>query len=247
MNREELRMSLRELRAYTGRTQVEAANENEMTQSELSRLERRDDFLLSTLRRYVDSLGGTLEVRVMLGSSQIKLNDGERAERSWQMNEVQQALEVLASIEEWLPALLAGLPGAKLRERREGCGTFSLLEHVWHLHDIDKLGYLRRVRRTLAEKGPQLTDVDGDRMAIERGYQKRSLQPAQRDLFRERRKALLQLRGLKESAFRREATLEGTGLLTLGDLVLRWRTHDLGHRVEMERLAKTLCDEGRSR
>jgi hypothetical protein len=25
-----------------------------------------------------------------------------------------------------------------------------------------------------------------------------------------------------------------------GDLVLRWRTHDLGHRVEMERLAKTL-------
>jgi hypothetical protein len=82
--------------------------------------------------------------------------------------------------------------------------------------------------------------VDGERLAIERGYQKRSLQPARRDLLRARRNALRQLRGLKEIDFRREATLEGAGLLTLGDLVLRWRTHDLGHRVEMERLAKTL-------
>jgi hypothetical protein len=188
----------------------------------------------------LDADEAALEVRVMLGSSEIRLNDGERAERSWQVNEVQQALEVLASIEEWLPALLAGLPAAKLRERREGCGAFSLLEHVWHLHDIDELGYLQRVRRTLAVKRPQLADVDGDRLAIEGGYQKRSLHTAQRDFLRARRKALVQLRGLKEIDFRREATLEGTGLLTLGDLVLRWRTHDLGHRVEMERLAKTL-------
>lgn len=237
-------MSLRELRAYTGRTQIEAANENEMTQSELSRLERRDDFLLSTLRRYVDSLGGRLEVRVLLGSSEIRLSDGECADRPWQMNDVRQALDVLASIEEWLPALLDGLPAATLRERREECGTFSLLEHVWHLHDIDDLGYLQRVRRTLAAKEPRLTDVDGDRLAIERGYQKRSLQPAQRDLLHARRAALQRLRGLKEVAFRREATLEGAGRLTLGDLVLRWRTHDLGHRVEMERLAKTLRAEG---
>ena len=92
-------MSLRELRAYTGRTQVEAAAENEMTQSELSRLERREDFLLSTLRRYVDSLGGTLEVRVMLGSSEIRLSDGERGATGWEMKAIRQAVEVLASIE----------------------------------------------------------------------------------------------------------------------------------------------------
>jgi Helix-turn-helix domain len=123
MGKGELRMSLRELRAYTGRTQVEAAGENEMTQSELSRLERREDFLLSTLRRYVDSLGGTLEVRVMLGSSEIKLNDGERKERGWEMKPVGQALETLASLEEWLrPAGgRARLPEAKL----EGCGAQS--------------------------------------------------------------------------------------------------------------------------
>jgi Helix-turn-helix domain/DinB superfamily len=240
MGKGELRMSLRELRAYTGRTQVEAAGENEMTQSELSRLERREDFLLSTLRRYVDSLGGTLEVRVMLGSSEIKLNDGERKERGWEMKSVGQALETLASLEGWLPAVLAGLAPSRLRERREGCGSFSLLEHVWHLHDIDAFGYLLRVRRTLKETRPALADVDGDRLAVERAYQKRNPKVAVRNLLRARRTAVARLRDLKEADFRREALLEGAGLVTLGDLVLRWRTHDIGHRVEMERLAAEL-------
>lgn len=233
-------MSLRELRAYTGRKQIEAAAENQMTQPELSRLERREDFLLSTLRRYVDSLGGKLEVRVMLGSSEIKLNDGECKERRWEMKSVGRALQALASLEEWLPAVLAGLGLSRLRERREGCGTFSLLEHVWHLHDIDELGYLLRVRRTLKETRPELADVDGDRLAVERAYQERLLQPALRNLLSARRRAVARLRELKEVDFHREALLDGAGLVALGDLVLRWRTHDIGHRVEMERLAAEL-------
>ena len=45
----------------------------EMTQSELSRTERRDDHLLSTLRRYVQALGGRLEVLAVFDDRQIKL------------------------------------------------------------------------------------------------------------------------------------------------------------------------------
>jgi len=233
-------MSLRELRAYTGRTQVEAAAENEMTQSELSRLERRDDFLLSTLRRYVDRLGGKLEVRVMLGSSEIVLSDGEQATSQWDLKSVRQAIEVIASIEEWLPPLLAGLSPARLRERREGCGAFSLLEHLWHLHDIDDLGYLVRVPRMLEETRPKLPDVDGERLAAERAYQKREVEPARTALLEGRRKIVARLRRLGEKQLAREAVLEGTGVMALGDLVLRWRAHDLGHRIEMERLSAAL-------
>jgi len=241
MSGEGLRMSLRELRAYAGRTQVEAAAENRMTQSELSRLERREDFLLSTLRRYVDSLGGTLEVRIVLGSSEIRLTDGERkGSAGWDMEGIRQALDVLASIEEWLPAVLSGIAPGKLRERREGCGAFSLLEHVWHLRDVDGFGYLQRLRRSLSETRPELPDVDGDRLAAERAYQTRPLRPAQDVLLRGRRKALAQLRRLGEKDLRRKAVLEGVGPVTLGDLVLRWRAHDVGHRVEMERLAAAL-------
>jgi len=233
-------MSLRELRAYTGRTQVEAAAENEMTQSELSRLERRDDFLLSTLRRYVDRLGGKLEVRVMLGSSEIVLSDGEQATSQWDLKSVRQAIEVIASVEEWLPPLLAGLSPARLRERREGCGAFSILEHLWHLHDIDDLGYLVRVPRMLEETRPELPDVDGERLAAERAYQKRDVEPARTELLEGRRKIVARLRRLGEKQLAREAVLEGTGVVALGDLVLRWRAHDLGHRIEMERLSAAL-------
>ena len=96
------------------------------------------------------------------------------------------------------------------------------------------------MRRTLREKRPQLPDVDGDRLAAERAYLQRALQPAQRTLLQGRRRAVARLRRLEEKDFRREAVLEGAGPLTLGDLVLRWRAHDIGHRVEMERLAAAL-------
>jgi hypothetical protein len=237
-----LRMSLRELRAYTRRTQVEAAAENEMTQSELSRLERREDFLLSTLRRYVDSLGGKLEVRVMLGSSEFVLTDTERPVIQGDPKSVGQAIEALGSIEEWLPPLIEGLSLAELRERRVDCGTFSLLEHLWHLYDLDEIGYLVRMRRTLEEERPSLPDLLGDRLAVERAYQKREVEPARTALSGARRKAVARLRKLSEKQFRREAILEGAGTVTLADLVLRWRAHDLGHRVEMERLSAALRD-----
>ncbi|MCA1828505.1 MAG: DinB family protein [Myxococcales bacterium] len=146
----------------------------------------------------------------------------------------------LASLATWLPALLERVPESTLRERREGCGAFSILEHVWHLHDIDALGYLVRIRRTLAGGSPSLPDLDGDRLAKERRYQERALAPALRAVLRRRRAVIARLRKLKDADFARTATLEGAGLLTLGEILARWRTHDLGHRVEMERLAAEL-------
>ena len=47
----------------------------EMTQSELSRLESRTDHLTSTLRRYVEALGGKLEVTAVFGGRRVKLTD----------------------------------------------------------------------------------------------------------------------------------------------------------------------------
>src|SRR5689334_16355522 len=68
-----LEMNLRALRESTGKTQEEIAITASMGQSELSRLERRDDHLLSTLRRYVAALGGELEVVAILGDKRIPL------------------------------------------------------------------------------------------------------------------------------------------------------------------------------
>jgi hypothetical protein len=42
---------------------------------ELSRLESRNDHLTSTLRRYVEALGGRLEITAVFGERRIRLKD----------------------------------------------------------------------------------------------------------------------------------------------------------------------------
>ncbi len=69
----ELEMSLRELRRLAGMTQIELAAAADMQQSEVSKIERRDDLLLSTLRRYVQALGGELDIVARVGGKSIVL------------------------------------------------------------------------------------------------------------------------------------------------------------------------------
>lgn len=71
---EELRaLTLRQLREEAGKTQVEMAELVETTQSALSRMERREDNPIDALRRYVEALGGELEVVAVLGNKRVKL------------------------------------------------------------------------------------------------------------------------------------------------------------------------------
>jgi DNA-binding XRE family transcriptional regulator len=76
VRRELLAMELRELRQEAGKTQAEVAEIAEMTQAELSKFERRDDHLLSTLRRYVTALGGQLEVVAVFDNKRIAIKGG---------------------------------------------------------------------------------------------------------------------------------------------------------------------------
>ena len=53
-------MSLRELRHAVNKTQKTVARTLNMGQDGISRLEKRSDLLLSTLRNYVEAVGGSL-------------------------------------------------------------------------------------------------------------------------------------------------------------------------------------------
>lgn len=55
-------MTLRDLRRALDRTQVALASELGVTQETVSRLEKRSDMLLSTLRSYVEAMGGELDL-----------------------------------------------------------------------------------------------------------------------------------------------------------------------------------------
>lgn len=69
-----LEMNLTALRESLGVTQVQMAAAAEMTQSEVSKLEKRNDHLVSTLRRAVRALGGELEVTAVVGDKRVKLS-----------------------------------------------------------------------------------------------------------------------------------------------------------------------------
>jgi transcriptional regulator with XRE-family HTH domain len=66
-------MDLRELREAAGKTQEESADVLEKAQSEISRIEGRSDYRLSTLQRYVAALGGELEVVASFGNRRVRL------------------------------------------------------------------------------------------------------------------------------------------------------------------------------
>ncbi len=70
---EVLAMDLRVLRQAMGKTQAELAPVLELTQSELSRLERKEDHRVSAVRKYVEALGGELEITAVIGNARIPL------------------------------------------------------------------------------------------------------------------------------------------------------------------------------
>jgi DNA-binding XRE family transcriptional regulator len=67
--------NLRGLRESVGKTQEEIARRIAISQSQLSRVEGRRDHLLSTLRRYVQGLGGEIEVCAVFDGTRVVLRD----------------------------------------------------------------------------------------------------------------------------------------------------------------------------
>jgi DNA-binding XRE family transcriptional regulator len=68
-----LRMSLKELREEASQTQAGLAAAADMSQPQISQIEKQDNHRLSTLRKYVEGLGGELEVVAVLGNKRITL------------------------------------------------------------------------------------------------------------------------------------------------------------------------------
>ena len=66
-------VKLAELREARQATQQELAQALEMTQANVSRIEHEDDIYLSTLRRYVEALGGQLEVHAVFPDETVKV------------------------------------------------------------------------------------------------------------------------------------------------------------------------------
>jgi hypothetical protein len=149
-----------------------------------------------------------------------------------------EAVERLATLP---PFLLAALQAASPDELafRPGAGEFSLVEHACHLRDLEREGYLVRVRRILTEDGPALTGFDGDAVARERDYLAQDAHAAAHEFAGARRELLALIAPLTAAELWREGVFEGKRVC-LADVIATIVEHDREHREQIEAIAEAL-------
>ncbi len=140
----------------------------------------------------------------------------------------------LAGTADAVRRIIEALPATAGYRRPEG-GGFSVAEHLWHLADVEELGWAVRLDRMWAEKNPRLPGVDGDRLAIERDYQHQPWRGAARLFIAKRRRSLRTLGHFGEATLARRVVFAGVKT-TAADVLAAMVAHDVEHRGELAAL-----------
>ena len=146
----------------------------------------------------------------------------------------------------FIPPALAEMPGyleSRAESLRPSAGwkpspdRFSFLENVWHLADLEREGFGRRIRLLAEQDAPFLPNFDGDRIARERNYSALDLAEGLGNFRRAREENLARLAGCSAAAWQRTGTQEGVGIVSLADVPRLMAEHDRSHRAEIEELS----------
>jgi len=130
---------------------------------------------------------------------------------------------------------VAGLGEDVLRSKRSEA-EFSVAENICHLRDIEREGYSVRLRRLLDEKQPLLPDIDGARLAKERGYNSQPMPSALEDFAAERMRNVGIILGLRAEQLHRSGVLQTVGEITVERLLAIMEEHDREHLQLIEEL-----------
>jgi glutathione S-transferase len=151
---------------------------------------------------------------------------------------LQDAIAALAVMPGYLDSALhaCGADELALRPSEDG---FSLVEQACHLRDLEREGYLVRMRRILAEDTPALEAFDGDAVAKARDYLAADAHAAARDFAAARREVIALIAPLGDGELARAAIFDGDRI-TLADLIAMMCDHDRGHRLEIEALVDAM-------
>jgi hypothetical protein len=164
------------------------------------------------------------------------MNDAADLPRS----ELPESIERLGEMPGFVEAALDAVPPDEFLSR-PAAGEFSLVEQACHLRDLEREGYLVRVRRMLSETLPTLEGFDGTAVAAARNYMAQDARIAAQEFAAARREVTGLLAATTAGDPEREAIFDGQRI-TLRDLVAMMEAHDRGHREEIERLIEALED-----
>lgn len=114
-------------------------------------------------------------------------------------------------------------------------GSWSILEVVCHMRDMEREAYLARYERMRQGDRPQLPWVDGDRLACDHDYRRQRLSEALREFRKLRKQTLALLAGFDAATWALEGVHETAGAITMHDLLERQvRGDDLVHLKQIE-------------
>ncbi len=152
------------------------------------------------------------------------------------MNEVSALIQHLENTPAQVKSLVARLSHSQLVAK--DTDEFSILESVCHLRDIEAEGYAVRIRRILNEDVPDLPDIDGSRLAVERQYFRQDLVQALDSFVAARVQNVQILSDASLKSMQRKGILEGVGQITLARLLEMMWEHDEGHLDDLRRMRR---------
>lgn len=154
--------------------------------------------------------------------------------------EFQRTVKSLQKAPETIRQLVWGLPDKSLTWKPSDT-EFSILGHICHLRDIEKEGYAVRIAKLLAEVEPFLPDIDGNKLAEERVYNRQDFRAALLEFTLARENNVRVLKGLTLDQLSRSGIFENAGSVSLERLVLIMREHDREHFKELTDLRGRLA------
>jgi len=157
--------------------------------------------------------------------------------------DVENLLAFLEETPEVIRSLAENLPVRELR-RKPAKETFSVLEHVCHLRDIEREGYCVRIAKLLSEEQPFLTDIDGDKLAEERNYNSQIFEEALSAFTRARKNNIQTIRALPPENLKRIGIFQNVGTITLEQLLSMMREHDNEHLRALSDLRSQVTKRG---
>ena len=143
----------------------------------------------------------------------------------------------LLESQEILRHAIESIPAHRMRTR-SAAGGFAIVEHAWHLADLEEEGFAVRIRRIMAESNPQLPDFKGDVIARERRYIELAMAPALDRYAAVREANVERLRGAEH--WSRPAVQEHVGPVTLESVACSILQHDIAHANEIAGLTREL-------
>jgi uncharacterized damage-inducible protein DinB len=131
---------------------------------------------------------------------------------------------VPAAYRQWTPPDWNGIPSE----------SFTALEQVCHVCDIEVAGYHVRFARTLREDAPFLPSIDSEARALEHDYAKADAANVFAAFRAARQATVAMLADLDDAQLARPATFEGYGETTLRGLVHYLCSHDQHHLAGLQ-------------